>query len=392
MGQRRLRQARGPIRHRRHLPLLAACVLSGCRPTPQPIATMDLGELLAGTPQAGYARALDPRPFTFPADHGPHPDFATEWWYFVGTLATDDGREFGYQLTFFRQAVAPSMPARESAWATRQIYLCHFTVTDVAGRRFAASEHYARGAMGLAGAQAQPWRVWVEDWSAEAVKGDFDRLRLRANADDHAIDLILDCGPGPVLHGDRGLSRKGPELGNASYYYSFCRMPTTGRITVAGRASDVHGRTWLDREWSTSALSDDQVGWDWFALRLDDGPDLMLYHLRRKDGSIDPFRGGSLIRGSTRRTLPADSVTIAVTDHWTSPHSGANYPAGWRITVPSESLDLSVAPLLADQELPVSIRYWEGAVAIEGTHAGRDVAGRGYAELTGYDDSGAVDD
>lgn len=359
------------------LPLLA------CRqPERLPSASISVASALRGTSDQGYAKALEPRPFHFPEDHGPHPEFRTEWWYYTGNLATREGRELGFQLTFFRSALAPSMAPRPSEWASRQVYLAHFTITDVEGRRFHSFERWNRGALGLAGAQGSPFRVWLEDWSASSVG---EAMRLRAAEDGIAIDLTLQPGKPPTLQGDRGLSQKNPEPGNASYYYSLTRMPAAGTIHLNGEALQVTGLAWMDREWSTSALGPDQVGWDWFALQLSDGRDLMLYQLRRTDGSIEPSSNGTVIgpQGQTARLKRSD-FQIQVLGHWQSPRSGASYPSGWRVRIPSEAMDLKIEPLLADQELDVSFRYWEGAVRITGTSLGKPVQGRGYVEMTGY--------
>jgi predicted secreted hydrolase len=367
--------------------------LLACRDTPhQPAASLSVAGALRTADDRGYARALEPRAFSFPADHGPHPDFRTEWWYFTGNLATPAGRRFGFQLTFFRSALAPEMPERGSAWATRQAWLAHFTVTDVDGERFHSFERWSRGAVGLAGVETAPFRVWVEDWSAVAEPGRDGKvfpLRLRASQGDVAIDLLLAQGKPPVLQGDRGLSRKGSAPGNASFYYSLPRMPASGTVRLGAESFDVLGAAWMDREWSTSSLGAGQVGWDWFALQLSDGSDLMLYQLRHADGSPDPASSGSLVeRDGTSRTLPLRAFTIEPKADWQSPRSGARYPARWRVRIPTEELDLTITPLLADQELDVSFRYWEGAVAIEGTRRGRAVRGRGYVEMTGYTEGG----
>ena len=344
------------------------------------------GELRA-TDDRGYAKALSPRVFRFPDDHGPHPEFRTEWWYYTGNLATANGRRFGFQLTFFRSALAPRMPPRESAWATRQAWLAHFTVTDVAGGRFHSFERWSRGALGLAGARAEPFRVWVKDWTAAAVGQTFP-MHLTAAEDGVSIDLVLQQGKPPVLQGERGLSRKSAEPGNASYYYSLTRMPASGTIRVAGESFAVTGLAWMDREWSTSSLGKGQVGWDWFSLQLSDGWEAMLYRLRRKDGTADPASSGSLVdpRGGSL-TVGLPQFQILGSGQWRSPRSGARYPDRWRLRIPEEDLSLEVRPLLADQELDVSFRYWEGAVGVEGTHRGRPVRGNGYVELTGYAES-----
>jgi len=378
--------------------LLPALGISACRDSArEPSASLSVAGALRAADDRGYARALEPRPFSFPADHGPHPDFRTEWWYFTGNLATSEapeGHRFGFQLTFFRSALAPEMPKRGSAWATRQAWLAHFTVSDVEGGRFRSFERWSRGAAGLAGVETAPFRVWVEDWSATAEPGtQVFPAWLRAAQGDVAIDLRLSQGKPPVLQGDRGLSRKSSEPGNASFYYSLTRMPASGTVRVGAETFSVEGAAWMDREWSTSSLGAGQVGWDWFALQLADGTDLMLYQLRHADGGSrasypDPASSGSVVGPDGRsRTLPFRAFSLEVLDHWTSPRSGARYPARWRVRVPAEDLDLTVTPLLADQELDVSFRYWEGAVAVDGTHRGTPVDGRGYVELTGYTES-----
>jgi predicted secreted hydrolase len=367
--------------------LAAVLALGAYRLTRSPAPaspTVAVAEVLAG-PADGFARALAPRPFVFPADHGPHPDFRTEWWYYTGNLQTAGGRHFGFQLTFFRIAVAPTMAPRDSAWASREAYMAHFALTDSAGQRFDAASRLSRAALGLAGARATPFRVWVEDWSAEGVGGEAVPVRLRAAQDDVAIDLTLASAKPIVLQGERGLDRKGEEPGNASYYYSLTRMPATGRVTLGGAAFAVTGLAWMDREWSTSSLGADLVGWDWMALQLDDGRDLMVYQLRRRDGTADRFSGGSLVDvdGASRRLGPGD-FRIDVRETWPSPRDGTRYPSRWRLLVPAHGLDLEIAPRLADQELNLTVRYWEGAVQVRGRAHGTPLGGVGYVELVGY--------
>jgi len=366
-----------------------ALVLAGC--APPPLAASVVAQA-APADSSGFARAEGPRPITFPADHGPHDDYQTEWWYFTGNLTADTGEHFGYQLTFFRRALQPpaGRAARSSAWATEQVYLAHFALTDVAGRKHYAFEKLARGAAGLAGAQAQPFRVWLDDWSVAAQEGgnlsDIGAPnRLVASDGDVALDLILRNRKPPVLQGEDGYSRKGPEPGNASYYYSLTRMDAGGQVTVGGKTYAVDGLGWMDHEFSTSALGPEQVGWDWFSLQLDDGSELMAFQLRRADGSADDFSSGTVVApdGSSRTLGPGD-FTIAPTGEWRSPRTGGVYPSGWRVTVPSAGLDLTVAPYLDDQEMLLSFTYWEGAASVEGTAGGQPVTGDGYVELTGY--------
>jgi predicted secreted hydrolase len=375
---------------RRLYSVLALAALAACEGSDrgEPAAPrMSLVETLAGADTVGYARAVEPRAFAFPADHGPHPAFRTEWWYVTGNVSATGGREFGFQLTIFRNALAPLPPGGSSEWATNQAYMAHFTVTDVAGGSFRAYERFARGAAGLAGADGDPLRVWLEDWRIEAAASSAFPLQLDAREGDIELHLRLDEGKPAVLQGDRGLSRKGTEPGNASYYYSQTRMPASGMLALGADTLAVTGTAWLDREWSTSALAQGQVGWDWFALQLDDGWDLMIYRIRRADGSADPFSDGVLVdrEGLPGRLEWGSDVTMESTGTWTSPIDGTVYPSGWRITVPGRGWDLTVSPRVPDQELDVSFRYWEGAVAVTGTgEGGRPVEGRGYVELTGY--------
>ncbi len=351
-------------------------------PSPPPASVT---ALLGGEDSAGFARATAPRTFRFPDDHGPHPAFRHEWWYFTGNLRGPGGRRFGYQLTFFRFALSPDPPARESRWAANQAYVAHFAITDVQGNRFHYFERTGRGALGLAGATGRPLRVWLDDWSAEGSRSSTLPIRLRAVEDEASIDLVLDTARPIVLQGDRGLSRKSAASGNASYYYSMTRLATRGSLQIDGVSFPVEGNSWLDREWGTGSLEKGQTGWDWFALQLSDGRDLMFYRLRRGGGATDPFSAGTLVHpdGSVRLLSP-DDVRIEVLGSWRSPESGARYPSRWRVRLPSEGLEMEVAPRLTDQELRTSVRYWEGAVKVRGASGGKPVEGEGYVELTGY--------
>ncbi|MCP4407538.1 MAG: carotenoid 1,2-hydratase [Gammaproteobacteria bacterium] len=340
--------------------------------------------LLSDEQIAGFDRAQRSREFRFPEDHGPHHGFRSEWWYLTGNLEGPKGRRFGYQLTFFRFALHPGKNERDSRWATNHIYMAHFAVTDIVEGRFHYFERLARNAMGLAGAQSSPFRVWLEDWSIRQLKDHSGIWRLEAQEDGMGLKLELRPMKQPVLQGDRGLSRKSAKPGNASYYYSITRIDAHGSLRLGNEEFQVTGQSWMDREWSTSALDPDQVGWDWFALQLDDGMDLMFYQLRRKDGSRDPFSAGSLIDSQERVTpLVATDVRIEVLDRWESLRGG-RYPSAWHLVIPGAQLDLTLVPALEDQELALSVRYWEGAVEVSGSHAEQQVKGRGYVELTGY--------
>jgi predicted secreted hydrolase len=361
-----------------------------------------LGSALGGDDVAGYERATAPPELTFPRDHGPHARFRTEWWYVTSNLTTAAGRRFGVQLVFFRQAMAPEVEPRAASLAARDLVLAHAAVTDVDAGRFHHAERLVRAAGGLACTQLADdgTRLVVQcaDWSMVATTNgatdvppahpDATRglLPLRLKAQDgtgFAFDLLATPGKRLVLHGDRGLSQKSDEAGNASIYYSLTRLPIAGRVTTDGVQHDVEGLAWLDREWSTSALGDDQVGWDWFSLQLDDGSDVMWYQLRRQDGTPHPRSRGTFVAAdgaaTTIRTLDAEPLGT-----WTAADGRASYPAAFRLRCADPPLELTVTPLVADQELRTTVRYWEGAVDVRGQSAGRDVAGRGYLEMTGY--------
>ena len=355
------------------------------QPSPPPSRDVAVSSALGGADSAGYQRAYAPRPFQFPADHGPHPEFRNEWWYVTGNLADNAGRSFGYQLTIFRIALSPTAPPADSSWRVNQVYMGHFALTDVANNRHYGFERFSRGALGLAGAQAAPFRVWLEDWALTGGESDLFPLRLRAREGAIALDLTLDAGKPAVLQGDQGLSQKSAEPGNASYYYSHTRMPTQGTVSVAGQSFTVSGASWLDREWSTSALGPDQSGWDWFALQLDDGRDLMFYRLRHRDGGMDSFSKGILVEpGGQTQLLRGNDVELQPLGQWVSPHTRDRYPSGWQLRLPAEHLDLTVTPKVADQEMRLTVRYWEGAVAVSGQARDRPVTGQGYLEMTRY--------
>ena len=342
-------------------------------------------EVLGGNEEEGFARATVVRDFVFPRDHGPHPEFKTEWWYFTGNLFAEDGRRFGYQLTFFRSALTPVPSSRRSDWGTNQIFMAHFAMTDPVDERFYFQERFSRAALELAGAESYPLKVWLEDWSATSLDISFP-LRLDAETEDVAIKLILYQAKPIVLQGENGLSQKSAEPGNASYYYSMTRLPTEGRLRIGNQTFQVSGSSWLDREWSTSVLGDDQVGWDWFSLQFNDGNELMYYQLRKKDGSADPLSRGVLVNEDGRtQSLRSTEIDIEIKDRWRSPVTGATYPNAWSLAIPEKDIMLNIVPVLKGQELTTTVRYWEGAVDVQGRQNGKPVNGYGYVELTGYE-------
>ena len=339
-----------------------------------------------GANDGGYKSVSAPRKLVFPDDHGPHPDYALEWWYFIGNVYTVQGRRFGYELTFFRIALTPDELERSSEWAARQLYTAHFALTDVESGRFHSFERYSRAALELAGAAATPFRVWLEDWSVESVQDNTLPLRLRAGEEGVEIELTLDSEKNIVPHGEGGFSRKGNGPGEASYYYSMTRMPTVGTITLNGQAHAVSGLSWLDREWSSSQLSEEHVGWDWFALQLSDGRDIMYGVLRPRDENGSAFELGTVVEADgSYRSIVRGEVRLDVLDRWRS-QRGGTYPSRWRFTMPAEELELEITPYTKDQELDAIVRYWEGAVRIEGVSDGQPITGSGYVELTGYAD------
>lgn len=351
--------------------------LSGTEPEKE--LSPGFSSTLSGEPHPGFKRALEVRSFNFPEDSGPHPEYQTEWWYYTGNLKDSSGRRFGYQLTFFRRALSPDSIERESDWAANQVYFAHFAVSDIENKKFYSAQRWSRAALELAGARANPHRVWIGDWNS---RKDGDLIKLAAGNNSFSINLTLEPVKPVVLQGDRGLSQKGPEPGNASYYYSATRLKTEGIIKLYGNEFKVQGLSWLDREWSTSALGEELEGWDWFSLQLKDGREIMLYQLRKKDGSIDTHSAGTLIeKDGSAKTLEASDFNIKVLDTWESPETGISYPSKWQVAIPEYGLDLTVTPYQANQELNLSFVYWEGAVSA----SGGGVSGSGYVELTGYE-------
>lgn len=348
--------------------------------------TTSLIPLLSEENTAGFARATEPNNITFPRDLGPHNEYQTEWWYYTGNLETAEGRPFGFQLTFFRRALTPDENANMgtgSDWRTNQIYLAHFTISDIEENAFYPAERFSRGAAGLAGTQAEPYRVWLENWFAEAIGP--GKVHLFAQTEEVTLDLILTQTLPPILHGEGGLSPKGPEPGNASYYYSIVQQETAGTVVVGEESFEVTGLAWKDHEYSTSALSPGAVGWDWFSLQFDDGSALMFFQIRQEDGTLEPASSGTYIYpDGTTRTLDREAWQLTVTDTWVSPNTEAEYPAGWQIRIPELNMEIEGRPFMNNQELTVSTTYWEGAVEFSGTMDGRPIEAKGYIELTGY--------
>jgi len=354
----------------------------------KPRSSIKVTEILSGETNEKFSRAIKPIEFQFPKDYGFHPKFKNEWWYFTGNVKTETGRLFGFQFTIFRNALSADSLERKSSWATNQFYMAHFAVTDVSGKMFYAFERFSRGAIGLAGVQLSPLQIWLEDWQIEIIydihNPDSPTFHIRAEEKNISVDFFLTSTKPLVLHGNRGLSQKGRTPGNASYYYSLTRLKTTGKIQQREKVFDVYGESWLDREWSTSALDKDQVGWDWFSLQLENGLEIMYYQIRNRNGQPDKFSKGTLIeKNGTYRTIEKDEIELTVVEYWESP-LGNNYPSKWQMKIPKEKIELEIIPNLNNQELPLSVRYWEGSVSVNGLYDGQFMKGLGYVEMTGY--------
>ena len=339
---------------------------------------------------SGFWNANSPWRFQFPRDHAAHDQFASEWWYFTGHVRASDGRRFGFELTFFRVGLRPgdARPVRgQSAWRGNELYPAHFALSDEAGKTFVHYERFAREALGAGSASTVKLEVRDEGWSLTGPSP----FRLHASVDGKAIDFSLVTEKAPAVHGHDGISKKGPCDTCASHYYSMTRLRTSGVLTYGGSKMRVDGLSWMDHEFGSDELQASQLGWDWFSIQLDDRRELMLYSLRNKDGSITPESSGSLIAADGRVTyLPRSAYVIDATGSWKSPHTGGTYPMGWRVRVASAGIDLTLAPMLVDQELANTVggvSYWEGSVDVVDT-ASKHVLGLGYVELTGY--AGAI--
>ncbi len=378
-----------------------------------------------------WAQAVTPWDWAFPRDHGQHPDYRTEWWYYTGNLKeVGTGRHFGYQFTIFRYGIVAEPAQTRSAWAMRDVWFAHFAVSDIEGGEFYFSDVVERGSLGLAGASEEDMKVWIRDWQIEPLgqpvaetpqpaqeitsggltANAFERaaaqalplpfeisgekelgFRILAQAEDYGLELELRPGKPKVFHGpgDTGLSQKSAEVGNASHYYAFTRLLANGTVRIGERTFEVEGTSWFDHEFSTSALAENQDGWDWFSLQLDDNTELMVYGMRQDDGSVDPSSKGSFIYENGSKThLKREDFTIKPTGTWKSATTGAEYPSGWEVSVPKLDLALTVTPMMKEQELALTgllpIAYWEGACRVKGQRAGREVGGYGYVELSGY--------
>jgi predicted secreted hydrolase len=330
----------------------------------------------------------------FPKDHGPHPGYRTEWWYYTGNVQSETKKQYGFQLTFFRIQIdlpgaEKNWPKPSSAWRTKQLYLAHAALSDLASKRHLYDEKVAREFSGISGAfqRDENTSVYIENWLLDL---DSRLHRLNVSAEDFTFNLTLKPLKPPVLHGENGYSRKGKFRGSASCYYSFTRMETSGEIKLNGKTFSVSGLSWMDHEFSSAPLESDLAGWDWFSLQLSDRTELMVYLLRRKDGTLSSASSGTFVDDSGKVFhLPLNSFKVDELETWKSVRSGAIYPSRWRLRVFSLSLDLTIVPNLADQEMrtmkSTGVTYWEGSISLNGSAGRNPVKGQGFVELTGYD-------
>lgn len=372
-----------------------ACIVRWCACTLSAVAYLLTVVMpsMSGVIAGDYLQVTGPCNFVFPEDHGPHPGYRTEWWYYTGNLKGKGQQRFGFQLTFFRRQLAPSgtrdqWPENASPWRTDQIYLAHAAVTDFTQGHHLQAERIARPVHGMAGAlkNGSTWTFKIHNWQA-VIAG--DRHELKADTDAFAFDLTLASEKPIVLHGDEGYSRKGTAPEQASCYASFTRLSVGGTVSIGGVSHAVTGSAWMDHEFSTAPLDPGITGWDWFSLQLSDQTELMVYLLRNKDGSLHTASSGTHVglSGETRH-LDADDIRLRPVGHWTSPHSGARYPVRWKLSVPELAYTLEIRTEVAEQEMrtprSTNVSYWEGSIEINGARGGKPVTGVGYLEMTGY--------
>lgn len=323
------------------------------------------------------------RPLSFPKDQGSHGEARIEWWYVTGHLRSGSGTWLGYQLTFFRTAL-------RSAGSGPDVHLAHFALTDVSKGSFHFDQRTHRAGVGAAWAWADHLDVANEDWRLEELGA---RLVLHARSGWgptlRELSLILTPEKALVLHGKGGVSRKGSEPQSVSRYVSYTRLKSEGWWREGDQTRAVEGTSWFDHEWGPGLLSKESAGWDWFALQLQDGRDLMLYRIRARNGGTTPFTSGTLVRkDGSSVSLAQGDFTIEETARWKSPRNGAIYPARWVIRLPREGIEAELAPLVADQELATEssthVTYWEGACSVRSPGTKGVEIGRAYVELTGY--------
>jgi len=391
-------------------------------PIPKWLLPFLLAAMTVCAQAADWQQSLPGWRYEFPRDHFNHPDFKTEWWYFTGHLADTQGHRFGYQLTFFRQGLRPpsTRNGETSRFLTNDVKFAHFTVTDLSAGQFHFQQRISRGAFDEAGftpfsnlasnspispisappSPASPATsavrlptsdssrlAWIDDWSLEWLGG--DSFAIHAKGDGTALDLHLAYTKPWIIHGENGISQKADGEGHASHYYSGTRLVSDGKLTVGGKIARVTGESWFDREWATNQLAPGQAGWNWFSIQLDDSTELMLYQMRKTDGSLDPNSSGTFVaRDGTSQHLHRDDYQLTPESFWTSSATGGRYPIAWKLSVPRIGIALNITTPLPNQELDLKpIAYWEGLIDIEGSRSGAHVHGQGYMEHTGYSGS-----
>ncbi len=362
---------------------------AGIEPPAEPRSRGDLIAFLSMSAEEQFRPVVPGYAIAFPRDHGAHPEFRQEWWYFTGRLESPEGRVFGYQLTFFRFRTGTAGARSDSAWSTDQSWMAHLALTDVDGKSFTAREDFARGALGLAGAEAVPFAVWVNGWSVRATGEDAAcdgcfTARLTAGIGELALDLVVEAELPPVLQGDRGYSVKTADERAASYYYSMPGLSTRGTIRLGEEIFPVRGQTWMDREWSSAVLGTGQSGWDWFSLNLDNGYRLVIFQVR--EAGNPPYLSAALLDPANRKTLlDPGRLSLEPTRFWTGTEHETTYPVAWHLRADSpEDRSLTVTPVMDDQVMNLTFRYYEGLVNVDGIWDGTPVSGWGYMELTGY--------
>jgi predicted secreted hydrolase len=337
--------------------------------------------------QSPYQVALPGYHYSFPHDYFSHQAFQTEWWYYTGNLQSADGHRFGFELTFFRQAIDRDA-ATNTSWDAHDLYLAHLALSDLTAGRFYHTERTNRSGPGIAGADEASRRIWNGNWQIAWKDSD---QQLQAVAENFELRFTLHSEKLPVIHGENGVSQKAEGPGRASHYISLTRLATNGTIALNGKTVAVSGLAWMDHEFFTHQLSPEQTGWDWLSLQLEDRTELMLFHIRRKDGSIDPFSAGTYIdaQGHATHLRKEDFILQPLGDVWKSPASGAMYPIQWKIEIAKLNIALEASTPLAAQELSGKTRlaqtYWEGAITLSGNRGAQPVNGVGYLEMTGYD-------
>jgi predicted secreted hydrolase len=339
-----------------------------------------LAALSFATAGPGFQLAFPGYQYRFPRDHFNHPDFRTEWWYYTGNVHTANGHHYGFELVFFRQGERRGPSGNPSAWRVDDLYLAHLALTDIDGKRFRYYTRLNRAGPGIAGISLEESRIWNGNWTSQ---WDLPSGTQTLTATAAAIRFRLRLMPSKpaVINGEDGISKKADGAGNASYYVSFPDLSVDGTLN----GSTVTGSAWMDHEWFSSQLAANQVGWNWFSIQLDNDTELMLFQLRRTDGSIDPYSAGTYIDRAGRAThLKRSDFDLQPLEIWHSPKTGGRYPVRWRITVPSLHLTLECSTDVPGQELvaenSAGTTYWEGAVTYRGT-----TSGVGYLEMTGYD-------